>query len=528
MESLIVSSKQLPSIKEGIIKGLEIASGAKSSATYYHKKEDQVAAVKKSIENLYEISKELPLILANQKGVTGFFIQEVLLNEFKKTSNKGSCNIINPKDWYDAGLSNTAIIKALHELDTNSGITYALRLFSKFKNDKVNNARARKITLSFILNHPNLEFVSVKYRNKLKDILVHFFGVKMSSTLVTISKNYVETGGIFKTEKSADIANGILKHSTYPAEVILRYFLFIMGEAKESYFKHSAEYPIISQYFLAKRDIYAAPMIPEEIILGIIGDKRHPQYVELWSSKDKKEATKKKIRENVKVTSENQKMRQTKSSQKMGADVVVNTEKVTDFLALYKTGYETGFTEEIKSAINILADKKKVKNFPYDNVGMILDKSLSMRGNSSESKNTPIAISDFSSLVIEKSCKSSNKIETDGLASDIATSFLNLIEKSDTYDAIFIFSDGYENSYDGLLNEVIDAWREITGKSIPIYHISPITGAEVNAKVRSFGNQISTLAINKPESLILQINSKLLEQDIKKWLEREIKSLERK
>jgi hypothetical protein len=59
MRDLIVSNKQLPSIKDGVLKGIEIASGAKSSGTYYHKKEDQAVAVRNAIANLYLLSKEL-------------------------------------------------------------------------------------------------------------------------------------------------------------------------------------------------------------------------------------------------------------------------------------------------------------------------------------------------------------------------------------------------------------------------------------------------------------------------------------
>lgn len=527
MEKLILSNQKLPVIRDGIVKGMEVASGAKSSSTYYHKKKDQVAAVKQSVTNLYGISKELPLILACQKGVTGFFIQEVLLNEFKKTANGGSCEIVNPKDWHDEGLGNRAIVRALHALDTDSGITYVLRLFTQFKDDKINNARARKIALSFIWRHPNLEFIAVKYRNKLQKILVHIYGTKMNSTLLTISQKFVDGNGLYSGEKAVKIAEMITKYTSYPHEAVFRYFLFINGKATKEYFKYAGEYPVMNQYFEAKEDIGKGKLLPEEILIGLIGDPLHPQHSSKWGNDDLKKKTKKEIRELSRVTTANQAVRQTKSSKKLGVKKEVSLSKVTDFLALYKTGYEDKFTVELKKSIDELAEKKKMKDFPYQNIAVIVDKSSSMRGHKTESKNTPKAVSEFTSLVLEKSVKTVKKFESSEIGSDIASAFIDAISESDSYDAMFILSDGYENSYDGLLDEVITTWRSMTNNVVPIYHLSPITGSEVKAKVRSFGNQVSTMAISRPESLLMQLNSKLLEQDPKRWLEKQVQLLER-
>ena len=153
MRELIVSNKQLPSIREGVSKGLEIASGAKSSATYYHKREDQVAAVQGSINTLYAIGKELPLILAAQRGVTGFFLQEVLLNEFPKGERGGACNIVNPQVWYDDGLGSKLTEHLIYVLDRDNGLPYVLRMFEAMRARKINNQRSRKMALRFILSH---------------------------------------------------------------------------------------------------------------------------------------------------------------------------------------------------------------------------------------------------------------------------------------------------------------------------------------------------------------------------------------
>jgi hypothetical protein len=203
-------------------------------------------------------------------------------------------------------------------------------------------------------------------------------------------------------------------------------------------------------------------------------------------------------------------------------------EKATDFMALYKTGYENGFTAEIHNAIDKLAEKKKIQGFFYQNIGIIVDESASMTGNKVESKNTPRAIADFTSKVLSKSAKCSVVFGTDGFSTDLATAFVRLmkVENSIQYDAIFILTDGYENAYDGLTNEVISIWKAETGRDIPMFQISPITSAEMGANVRKLGDGVVTMAINNPVALQPQINARLLEIDTKRWLESQVLALE--
>lgn len=186
MENLVLTQKMLGTIKQTLIDGLTVASGSKSSATYYHSRDEQIVAIRKEINKMYKISKELPLLIACQKGVTGKFISEVLLNEFKNTSRGGACNIISPIDWYDNGLSDKAILIALNNLNIDNGIPYVFRLFQDLKINKINNERSRKFVLGFIWGQENLEFYCLKYRNKIAKIFKHVYGEKMISILLSI------------------------------------------------------------------------------------------------------------------------------------------------------------------------------------------------------------------------------------------------------------------------------------------------------------------------------------------------------
>ena len=236
---------------------------------------------------------------------------------------------------------------------------------------------------------------------------------------------------------------------------------------------------ILFEYQKAKTDITAVENVPEEVLIGMISSKKHPQYEDLWSTPAKRETTKAMLRKNVKVTSVNQQVRQTKSTAKLGVTKNVDVKKATDFLALYKTGYENGWTDELKDAINDLADKKKFVNFIYDNIGIVLDDSNSMKGHKQASKNTPKAIADFTARVLMKSAKNTVLVKAEDEVTDLATSFIELLKKENAdkaFNAIFILTDGYENSYEGLMNEVLSIYFEESNRNLPVFQISPILG----------------------------------------------------
>jgi hypothetical protein len=374
-----------------------------------------------------------------------------------------------------------------------------------------------------------LEFYAMKYRNKIAEILRHVYGKKKTSILLSIAQKNVMSNGIFGNDKEMTIANeSVLKYFNGGSIRAFKLLLFIFKRDVNVTF-YPTEFPLLSEYQRAKVDITDAKKVPEEVLLGLISSTRHPQYHSMWSTKIQREATKALIRKNVEVTSVNQQVRQTKSTAKLGVEKHVELEKATDFLALYKTGYETTFTAEIKSAIDKLAEKKRIVGFFYKSIGIIVDDSNSMAGSATESKNTPKAIADFTAKVLGKSADNATFVRTKDEITDLASSFIELLKSENTadpYQAIFILTDGYENAYDGLTNEVISIWRTESGRNIPIFQISPITSAEMGANVRKLGEGVVTMAINNPTALQPQINARLLEIDTPRWLENQVLALE--
>jgi len=270
MEKLVLTQNMISAVKQSLVDGLTIASGSKSSATYYHSKDEQMKAIRVQIKNLYKLSKELPLIIASQKGVTGRFVSEVLLNEFKQTLKGGACNIVNPIDWYENGLGDKALLSGLNNLaGTDNGITYVLRLFIDLKNEKVNNERMRKIVLGFIWGQDNLEFYSMKYRNKIAQILKHVYGVKKTSILLSIANKQLLTNGLFDNDKELGIVNdSILKYFNGDSIRAFKLLLFLFKKSGVEY--NADEFPLLSEYMKAQIDITNIQNVPEEVLLGLV------------------------------------------------------------------------------------------------------------------------------------------------------------------------------------------------------------------------------------------------------------------
>jgi hypothetical protein len=524
MTDIILSDNQVEQVRNAVIAGLDVASGARSKATYYHSGDEQRAATRDQIGKIYNVSKELPLILGSIKGATGFFIQEAMLNEFEQTTMRGHNRVVDPRIWNDERLCNRALLVCLDNLDKNAGLPYILRMFASFKERKINNRRSRDFALSFIWGHRNLEFISVKYREKLRVILTHLWGERMTHAMLTISKNALNGT---TDEKSMEIAQDLLyKYSEYDVEYLDKILLYIFGKGvKSRYLKR--DFPVIFQVFKAKTDFRACNLVPEEVITGLLADPNHPQHAEFWGDKERQTSTIELIRNASKVETANQAVRKTKQEKTKGIKRAKDrTNEVTDPIALLKTIYETSDAEThnaMLDRLHKLAIEKKYENFPYNNIGVVFDGSRSMRGHRLESKNTPLAISEFTKMVLQKTtgCSVINRYVDED--TNLAEAFLNVI--TNDMDAVFILSDGYENAYDGLLSSVVKRWKALTGRVMPIFHVSPLGFAEANAKARPLGDGIVSMVADH-KTLNVQIQSHMLEADTRLWLSAQISRLE--
>jgi hypothetical protein len=511
---LIIQENQKNLLQHHLIEMIKLVSVGSQNATSEASKEEQKQLIENQFNTLWKYSKELPLLAVNLVTSTEYSKQLAIVQALRNPLESRNL-IIHPRDW--AMLENHLLAKTLRQLP----ITYVLRLIdylykkeAKNKNQRqkkvpkiqsqvINNRRAYNLILNYLLNLENFEFIALKYRNKLKRLFTHCWNSKKSHVLI---QKIIQ----FQEQKIWIDSEDLLKELIYRYNPNFKDFallLFIFNCEKEEYF--SSNYPLIQAFFEAKKDILSVKNVPDVILFGLVNNPQHSQYQSLWSTKELRASTMKLIRESNQVTTENQKIRQTKQNQELKAEVKVNIEKVTDWQALYKTIYENGFDEKLFEQAQKLAPVIEVY---YDNIGIIWDKSKSTEG-TDDAKWTCKAILEHTFYSLAKSVEQHTLVECTEFTTQLGKAFIKLVQEKPNLNAIFILTDGYENVYHGLLEEVVTIYKKHF-RNIPVFMINP----QVN-KVNNRFQSISVIHARSPEAIGNQLQVELLNQDFIKYLE---------
>lgn len=506
MSIIIASDTQLKKLFTNAIKtGLEISSGAKSTSTYYHTKDEQINATRKAIMNLYNVDKSIPILLACMDDATHFFRQEVLRHELKQGYLAGSQAIVDPSIWFDQQLQEKMIMHIISSLP----FTYALRLFTSFKDLKINSTRARKKVLKWMLASIN-DFSAVKYRDKLRKGLKHALGTEQYSWLMTQLELYVKDSPY----DAAEVDKALFKNYTGDNSYLAKLLLFINGTGDKRWysgFKYTKAYFDATDAKTSDAFFEAAKLLDISVALGIIN---HGQTSTLLSLKDGnkiKMSTKKFLLENSKVISDDQKVRTKGLQERVGGKVRedVDYSKVQTE-SLYKTkGVETQKANRVEQDKIVL---------PYRNFGIIQDISLSNAGGA-DSANTPKVVIEHLTNVLKESGQPGGicmVTQTPTNQTDLTKPFIEILKILPDVEAIFVLSDGYENyPYEGCLSDFVAK----SGLGIQIIHCSPYTSAEMGSKARSLGDNIISMAVTKPSQITTQMEARLLDFDPRKYFE---------
>jgi len=515
MVNLILSPSDHNLIKSSLLSGFEIATGARARATHYHTRRDQVEAVKLAISKLFDVSRELPLLISAIHGVNAFFIQEALLHEFTHTAQSGRFLIIDQDTWTRERFGDMVIHAAFERLQAN-GTPYVMRFFQLLKTRKINNARARRFALHWIFKQRNLDFLAVKYRAKLKIALVHLWGRGRALTILNVLSKIAITA-----QEKALIETHVLAYA--PGRTVdelhtLISYIFTGSPPNSSHYDPD-DAPTIAAVEKAREDVFhsAARLVPLEVLEGLVANPKHPQHNALWATKEQRDATRKTLREKDATTTATQRVRERKSDQALGVSRETRDEKA-DPLVLLKAYYEGAQVD--LNVVEDLAAERKIVEFPWDKIAIIWDKSFSMTG-SAEARNTPRAISHFTGLILRSSARAVLLAETEEGSTDYATPFLYALQYD--ADAVFVLGDGYENApFEGAFATLLEFARSRQFDK-PVFHIAPLGSAEAGAKVRALGGAISVIA--SPASLKAQIEIHLLEADPLAWLKMHVEKI---
>lgn len=484
-------------IKDNFGGFLDLLGTATNRGTHYNTKEEVRAATLDSHQKIFNSSRDIYSLSLLVPGITDYSKQVGLVNLLKNSIRSDNCV-----------LTETQEKQIIHILSNNLEPARMLKVFKTLKVLKINNSRTRKLILYSILNAKNLELWSVKYKKLARLALKHAWGEKVSNNLVYFLTK--ET----KTEKELNqIKKYIDKYIIYKSQKdeIYQCIRFIFGQT------NNVSLPLLVQYQKSKQNISEGLDLPLTTLTGI-KNFYHPNI-------DQKSLIKNKVKKSPSTMTDREKVSLQKKVKEVNETLDFDPTKL-DLIKLYIHCYQTNeMNQNILDAIEQKSlEASKTINMKFNTIGIIVDTSYSMIGNETQ-QYRPISSALATAKMLnhiadEKYVIYTNHDEKTELPipmgeTELATSVIQLLKEK--VDAIFIISDGYENSIAGRTGEVINITRKM-GNHTPIYHFSSVTASE-SKSVKTLSDDIYTLPINDPNAIGITILKSLFENDISTGLQ---------
>lgn len=472
-------NEKLTAIGNGTSKFIDIITAGTGRASSQDKKSEQRELIKTAHDVMFNLNRSIYGAFVALEGNMDFHKQLAVELLLRNPYAKSTGNIFNSEQEY----------LLLKLLVSKMPITRVLKLFCELADKKINNSRMKRLIFDTIFLNENLEYWAVTYRKKLKKIIIHIIGTSGTYALKKIlPKIYFDENGTQIWGLSAEeneILGKLFKGRGISNDVI-SIISFILGNENKST-------ELIDKYIASKIDIKKGKGLPLTTLRGI------------WGHYHKKKGVDKSVifELSEKTMTEKQKKNIQNEIEKHSVEIEFNPNKISA-VDLYLYCFEKGFTSEFEKILNKKAEKA-AKEFPfkYDNIVIVEDCSYTMFGNITQ-KLRPAAIAHSITNVLKMTSKKwiynhiggyqkdREPVRRPGGATNIAGSIVNGIQDfQDNYgienlDAIFIVTDGYENSPAGRSAEVI-SWINKKHPNVKIYQLSPVIGVESDG-IRKIGN----------------------------------------
>ena len=473
---------------------LDTATTSMGRATHYNSRTEQQAAELASHAALMGLSRDLYAVLLALPGTTDRAIQ-VGMKSLLSTPRNGKV------EFLDSAQERAVLYHLIQALPAQR----MLKLIDAFRVGseelglkKANNARTRKLILRSLLGSNRLQLWVVKYRSKVQRALTHAWGKKKTSFLRSVlskdgRRRNAKERGILKTE--------IARYSGDKAfKTACECVGFALGV------RERLTLPLLKAFEAAKSDLSAGAKLPIEVLEGI-------------RSTFHKDVPKDTILRVAKNLTTGQKMQVQKRAKAAGVEVRMDPTKY-DAVRLYLYAFECGLDDAITAALDIKA-RKAAESFParYGKVGILVDASASMAGDKTQPLRPMAATLALRDMLQHVGQTTETKYvggQMGELVRPMGDTALadGLVEVlTSEPEAVFVLSDGYENSPSGRFAEVMSAVREI-GVETPVYHLNPVFAAE-SSGVRELApnNGVPTLPAKSPEALGTSILRGLIETD---------------
>lgn len=458
--------------------------------SFYSSKEQKVAALKKSHDEIKSIDKDLYKLFMFYPGINDYNCLNIAGN-ILSDQNMSNMNLPVTVD----NVPDVWMHKSFPKVFRNISYPRVLKFMLELKGRKINNKRLKRTALSFILSDEKIISRSLKYRRKMQGVLEHVWGKQHSSVLCSFLKKFVEG-----TANDIRIKNTLQRevwkyniHGKLSERGIAEAVLFIFRTPEVNYLS-----PDYKAYEKAKINIEDGFDLPYETLLGI-RNNHHKDF----DLKPVLEKTKDKMTKTQKITLQ-------RTAEKKDVKIKVEFSNYNP-VQLYKYAYERGWTDEIKTALDKRVGKTLEKfNLNLGKIVLVIDNSQSMIGKKDQ-KYDPMARILSIAKFLEKSSTACSRFyttptENEDLPivegdSSIGKTLIKAVKQNEALIqyTTFILSDGYENAPEGLTTLVIKGLRN-TGFNKSIVHINPTYAVE-SRKAKQLSPEISTMPLFDLEKL---------------------------
>lgn len=478
--------------------------------TFYNSKKDVIENSNQMHKELFERDRELYTYLLYFTNSTYYSKSRIITSLLSNSLYLEKPEVLENLLKYEDALIHYALF--------NENATHAIKMLLQLKGDKINNSRTTNIILDYIFNRGNSDFLCIKYRNKIKQLLIHALGL---STINKILSGTAEGKKLFKKH--------IEKYNNPYAKEI---FKFVCGKVSDLN-EDKCESQYIKDYIKAEKEFSSQSFnhrnlqgtsLPVEVLIGF--NNYYKRYLDiaiimgLGKASDKQKiqmqnAVKKASNETVEI-----KIDFTKYS-------IVDLYKYL----LNKEDLDAVERDNILSIINMKA-KEIAENNPDFNpintlgeqAAVILDLSNSTSG-SAENPNAPL----YKNLLLSKILFSYPEMK-DTMRYFIGGNFdsdrmvyspdgdTNIAEKliravAEGYKKVIILSDGFEN-----VGSTEDAYLKLKEfcPELSVMHFNPVFSPK-DYSCKKLSEEFTTIPFNNEQDLSNMTLFALLSEDESKF-----------
>lgn len=454
-------------------------------ATYYNTEAEVIKQGEQIHTDLFNEDRELYTYLMYFVNSTYFSKSLIMKNLLTNSLHKPEFSHELQENSKLLDIENVLIHHALF----NENITHAIKMLLQLKSSRINNSRTSKVILDFLFNRGNTDYIVIKYKKKVKDLLIHALGLK---TVNEILKNTAE--GIKKYNKLIRVYN-----NPYDLQV----FHFVFDKNYEYTSEYLKEYIRVRDLFKNKTiNVNEKTTLPVEVLIGFNNFfKTNIGINSLISSGNVSEKQKIQLQNTVKRHSNNV----------MEIKVDLNKYSIIELLkyAYNKADITIDEVAEIQSIIRNKSVELKSKlnsdNFLFnlDKTAVIVDCSDSHLG-SQQTKNHPL----FKNLALANifTTDDSNIIYVGGEQNDknliqplgdtnLSKGLLEAVKRG--FENVIVLSDGFENV--GSFDKVFKQLKTI-GYNVNAIHFNPVFSPK-NFTFKEISDEVFTLPFTNEQDV---------------------------